>query len=196
MPAALPGSTPAQNAANPSLGAAVLFDALSGPKGSPFDKDMSGNASTGALQTGIGFGQSMLLQSDQIVPGMGNFDDDCEVGVDKPDLTASTNSTLCYIGGGRSNANSGGSAAPNPYTAGFGLCGAGNGGSRDGGAGPAFTGFHIKTVTATGTVANGAVVETGWVNRSGVSLVAGQSVFGSAATQVAAPTVFELPEAP
>ena len=71
MPAGLPGSTSAQNLANPSAGQAVLFDLLSGPKGSPFDRDVqvpylgspggagfpaSGNASTGALSNGIGFG--------------------------------------------------------------------------------------------------------------------------------------------
>ena len=87
-----------------------------------------------------------------------------------------------YIGGGRSDA----AGAPNPYTAGFGIGGAGQGGSRDGGAGPAFTGFLNKTVTAVATVANGAVVETGWVNRSGVSITSGQSVFGSAVAASAA----------
>ncbi len=81
-----------------------------------------------------------------------------------------------YIGGGKSDAT----GAPVPYTAGFGLGMAGNGGSRDAGAGPAFQGFRIKTVTATGAVANGAAVETGFTNRSGVALVTGQSVFGSA----------------
>jgi hypothetical protein len=57
---------------------------------------------------------------------------------------------------------------------------AGQGGARDAGAGPAFQGFRTKTVTATGTVANAGVVETGFVNRSGVSITTGQSVFGSA----------------
>jgi hypothetical protein len=55
----------------------------------------------------------------------------------------------------------------------------GNGASRDAGAGPAFTGFAMKTVTATATVANGAVVELGFTNRSGRSITNGQSVFGS-----------------
>ena len=49
MPASLPGSTLAQNLANPSAGLNINHDLLSGPKGSPFDKDQAGNASTGAL---------------------------------------------------------------------------------------------------------------------------------------------------
>jgi hypothetical protein len=46
----------------------------------------------------------------------------------------------------------------------------------------------MKLVTATGAAANGAVVETGFVNRSGVPLVAGQSVFGSDIAGLAVPT--------
>jgi hypothetical protein len=42
-------------------------------------------------------------------------------------------------------------------------------------------------VTAVGAVAAGGVVETGFVNRSGVALVADQSVFGSSTTASAAP---------
>lgn len=180
MPAGLPGSTTAQNLANPSAGAFVLLDPLSGPKGSPFDNTVASvHASTGALQTGIGFGSPPILDASQITKVPGNFDDDYTVGVTKPDGTASADSTLMYIGGGRCDANVDGAAVPNPYTAGFAMAAAGNGASRDGGAGPAFTGFPIKTVTATGAVANGAVVETGWVNRSGISLVSGNSVFGS-----------------
>ena len=56
------------------------------------------------------------------------------------------------------------------------------------GAGPAFTGFPLKMVTAAGAVAIGAVVETGFVNRSPVALTTGQSVFGSGSTALAAPT--------
>lgn len=184
MPAALPNATAAENAANPSAGNPVLFDALSGPKGSPFDKDQTGNASTGALSTGIGYGPETIFgpTAPASIQAAG-FDDNDTVGVTKPDNTAG-NSAMVYIGGGRSNAD----GSPNPYTAGFGLCAAGNGGSRDGGAGPAFTGFGLKTVTATGSVANGAAVETGFTNRSGVSLSTGQSVFGSATAANAAPT--------
>ena len=190
MPAPLPGSTLAQNVANPSLGRAVLFDLFSGPKGSPFDKDQSGNASTGALNTGIGFGSPPIFGP--TAPGSiksAGFNDDYTPGVTMPDgTTASSNSKLMAIGGGRmsNTVNADGTRTPNPYTAGFGIGMAGNSGSRDAGAGPAFTGFLTKTVTATGAVANGAAVETGWTNRSGVALVAGQSVFGSSSAASAA----------
>lgn len=200
MPASLPGSTLAQNLANPSLGLVVMMDALSGPKGSPFDKDNSGNASTGALSTGIGFDGDVMNPAfnpaTNTITSLGGiraagFNDDYTPGVTKPDGTASANSTLCYIGGGRSTIAggvAGGLSTVTPYTAGFGLVGAGQSGNRDGGSGPAFTGFVTKTVTATGAVANGAAVETGFVNRSGFSLVSGQSVFGSATAALAAPT--------
>lgn len=179
MPAALPGSTPVQNLANPSAGPAVIFDPLSGPKGSPFDNDSAGNASTGALCTGIGFGSPPIFGANVIDD---NFSDDYTLGVTKPDGTPDNFSTLVYIGGGRSNPD----GTPDLYSAGFAVGMAGNGGSRDGGAGPAFTGFPIKTVTATATVANGAAVEAGWTNRSGQSITAGQSVFGSSTTPNAA----------
>jgi hypothetical protein len=77
MPASLPGSDATDNAANPNKGQTVIFDPVSGPKGSPLDaRTISGwtfngvvgangmptysaaptNISTGGLQTGIGFG--------------------------------------------------------------------------------------------------------------------------------------------
>lgn len=191
MPASLPGATSAQNAANPTQGPAVTFDLMSGPKGSPGDKDSAGNFSTGALSTGIGFAPAPISpisdpRVDNSVLGIvrAGFTDDYTPGVTKPDGTASANSTLMYIGGGRSTAT----GAPNPFTAGFGIGMAGQGGSRDAGAGPAFTGFAMKMVTATGAVANGAAVEAGFTNRSGVALVSGQSVFGSATAASAAPS--------
>lgn len=183
MPASLPGATLAQNLANPSQGVNISHDLLSGPKGSPFDKDQTGNASTGALSTGIGFGSPPIfgLTAPASIQAAG-FSDDYVPGVTKPDGTASANSTLMYIGGGKSDAT----GAPVPYTAGFGIGDAGQGGSRDGGAGPAFTGFTTKTVTATAGVANGAAVEAGFTNRSGVALLTGQSVFGSSTAASAA----------
>jgi hypothetical protein len=196
MPAALPGSTLAENLANPSAGAFVIFDPLSGPKNSPFDKDLQtdiitgavtarGGCSTGALQTGIGFGSPPIfgtVPTSAAAIALAGFTDDYIPGQSNPASTDTGDSTWIYIGGGRCNANSGGAAAVNPYPSGVApICGAGNGGSRDGGSTP-FTGFPIKTVTATGTVANGAAVETGWLNRSGVSLATGQSVFGSSTT--------------
>jgi hypothetical protein len=187
MPAALPGSTAAENAANPSAGRPVLMDALSGPKGSPLDKDNSGNASTGALSTGIGFGPGVLVGPNMLfgLPPTGvngGFVDDSN--------GFGANSTYVYMGGGRSvtasGVNTAGVAGTSPYTAGFVPTGAGSGGSRDGGAGPAFTGFIGKMVTATAGVANGAAVEAGFVNRTGAAMVSGQSTFGSSTAAQAA----------
>jgi hypothetical protein len=178
-----------------------MMDALSGPKGSPFGGrtlsfDANGHAvyapdlnnfSTGALQTGIGFGSPPIfgLTAPASIQAAG-FSDNYSPGVSTPAGGAQVNSTLVYIGGGRSDASA--DARSNPYVAESAtLCMAGNGGSRDGGAGPAYTGFPIKTVTAVGAVANGVAVEAGWLNRSGVSLTTGQSVFGSATTPNAAP---------
>lgn len=197
MPAGLPGSTPAQNAANPSVGVAVLLDPLSGPKASPLDaRKITGwgannaptyandpaNISTGALCTGIGFGSPPIIGAGTVkAKSEGNFTDDYTPGQSLPSAAQAADASIMYIGGGRSNAD----GTPDPYLIGeVGLCMAGNGGSRDGGTTP-FTGFPIKTVTATGAVANGAAVETGWANRSGASLVSGQSVFGSGATPLA-----------
>jgi hypothetical protein len=186
MPAALPGDTAANNTSgNPNAGRKVMFSSFSGPKGSPFDKDTAGNASTGALSTGIGFGSPPIIgpTAPASIKAAG-FTDDYTPGVTMPDgTTAATTSVLVAIGGGKSNS----AGAPVPYTAGFGLLSAGNGGSRDAGSGPAYTGFQTKMVTATGTVANGSAIETGFVNRSGVSLATGQSTFGSASAASAAP---------
>jgi hypothetical protein len=200
MPAFNMGGTAASN---PSAGHAVIMSSFSGPKGSPFDAkkanpaDPNGafiadtaNLSTGALSTGIGFGLDTKVPG--ILPIAPDFTDDYTPGVTLPGGTASPNSTLVAIGGGKSTAHSEaqgttGIAATVPYTAGFQLLAFGNGGSRDAGAGPAFTGFPMKLVTATGAVANGAVIETGFSNRSGVGMVAGQSQFGSSAAASAAP---------
>ena len=190
MPAGLPGSTTVENAANPSAGRAVIFNLFSGPKGSPLDRNTSVHASTGALNTGIGFGSPPVfgLTAPASIKAAG-FNDDYTPGVTMPDgTTASANSKLMAIGGGRmaNTVNADGTRTPNPYATGFGIGMAGNGGSRDAGAGPAYTGFLTKMVTAAGAVANGAAVETGWTNRSGVALVAGQSVFGSSTAASAA----------
>jgi hypothetical protein len=198
MPAALPGATLVQNQANPSQGAAVIFDPLSGPKASPLDaRTITGyttsvtgaqgtpiyandplNCSTGGLNTGIGFGSPPVFGANDPAPfAEGNFTDDYVPGQDLPS-GAATSAALLYIGGGKSDA----AGVPVPYdVADLGICMAGNGGSRDGGTTP-FTGFPIKTVTASATVANGAAVETGWTNRSGVSIPSGASVFGSGTT--------------
>ncbi len=211
MPASLPGSTLAQNKANPSLGQAVIFCALSGPKGSPLDvrridswdaatkmpqyvNDAANQTpSTGGMSTGIGFGCNAGGPKMNVFNGAKDAPDSIRLRGftdDKGDGVGVANSTGIYIGGGRSTASAaklGIPFAPEPYTAGFVPGNAGNGGSRDAGAGPAFTCFVGKFVTATGAVANGAAVETGYVNRSGVALVATESVFGSASAAQAAP---------
>jgi hypothetical protein len=196
MPASLPGATAVQNAANPSQGAFVIFDLLSGPTGSPFDRDVqvpylgppdgtgypaSGKQSTGGLSTGIGFGSPPVIRPLDLRSA--GFTDDYIPGVSKPDGTASADSTIMYIGGGKSLYT----GAPDPYTAGFGIGAAGNGATRDAGAGPAFTGFDMKLVTAPGAVAAGAVVEAGWTNRAGFALGTGDSVFGSSVAATDAP---------
>lgn len=187
MPASLPGDTNTNNrTGNPSVGQPVTFGLLFGPKGSPLDKDTTGNASTGALSTGIGFG----LEVGPIGPTapasikLAGFTDDYTPGVTKPDGNPAANSTIMHIGGGRTitsgapnYANIPGQAGCNPYTAGWGIGAAGNGGSRDAGAGPAFTGFLMKMVT--GAAATGAAIEAGFLNRTGAATVAGQSAFGS-----------------
>jgi len=188
MPAGLPGTSYADNFGNPQDGRFVIFDALSGPKDSPFDMDIDpvtgdpNNTSTGALSTGIGFGSPPIigLTAPDSIKAAG-FTDAYVPGVTKPDGTASANSSIMYIGGGRSDEF----GVSDPYTAGWGICGAGNGGSRDSGAN---TGFGLQMVTATGAVANGAAVEAGFVNRSGVALTTGQSVFGSASVAMVAPS--------
>jgi hypothetical protein len=184
MPASLPGDTVANNTTgNPNAGRLVLMDPLSGPKGSPLDKDSAGNASTGGLNTGLGFGSPPIIGLTAPASiGLSGFTDDYTPGLTKPDGTSAADSTYVYIGGGKSNAL----GVSVPYTAGFALAAAGNGGSRDGGAGPAFTGFPVKSVTAAAGVATAGVIETGFVNRSGVALLTGQSTFGSGSTQNAA----------
>ena len=207
MPAGLPGSSVSDNTTgNPSTGRAVIFDPLSGPDGSPFDLDSSGKASTGALSTGIGFGGQVIAPSPLALTGptsiLASGFNDNDIPGEVPTYAApppigvvassAINSTRMYIGGGRTIVNPdaatqpGRPFVPNPYTAGVAICMAGNGGARDGGAGPAFTGFPVKTVTATGAVANGAAVEAGFTNRTNVALVSGQSVFGVSTTQLAA----------
>jgi hypothetical protein len=195
--------------ANPGTGKFVLMSPFSGPKGSPFDAKAYNpttrvleaaptNFSTGGLNTGIGFGSQPIFNptapASIIAAG---FADDYTPGVSirlvaQSTLQTATTSILTAIGGGKSTivdgtgANGNGTPAsekvstPVPYNA-QPLLGWGNGGNRDAGAGPAFTGFAIKTVTASvATVAEGAAIETGWLNRSGRTMVNTESAFGSA----------------
>lgn len=194
--------------ANPSAGKFVLMSPFSGPKGSPLDKDQSGNNSTGALNTGIGFGATPVIAigpntnpatAPQSIKDKG-YTDDYQPGLSMPASTSAvpvlaTTAILTAIGGGKSVITPGpgntglGVSTVSPYAAqpilGFGenvspFTAAGT--SRDAGAGPAFTGFPLKMVTATGAVADGAAIETGFLNRSGVAMIATQSAFGSSTT--------------
>jgi hypothetical protein len=163
------------------------------------------NYSTGALSTGIGFNASSpifgpLPTSPQAIKDAG-FTDNSIIGTTLPSgLAAAGDSRLVAIGGGRTQVVAGTGAGgngtpanervvvPQPYTAGTSLLGFGAGGSRDGGAGPVFTGFQIKSVTAAAAVVVGGVVETGFVNRAPRDLVTGESVFGSASGATATPS--------
>lgn len=186
--------------ANPGTGKFVLMSPFSGPKGSPFDAQSANgytangvgirvadptNYSTGALNTGIGYDAEVVIgpTAPQSIKDAG-FTDDYTPGVTyfttATTPQAITTSVLMAIGGGKSTAAVNGIAPTVPYTAGFQMLGFGGGGSRDAGAGPAFTGFGLKMVTATASVAVGAAIETGFLNRGVRTMVSGESAFGSA----------------
>lgn len=195
MPASLPGSTLVENQANPSVGRPVHFSAFSGPKGSPLDAkkaDYSNpasmtrladplNCSTGAESTGIGFGLAAKTPG-TLIP-QPYFTDDYQPGITLPSGVAATTAILTAIGGGRVVVSGAGQNiyTVTPYAA-QPLLGAGNGGTRDAGAGPAFTGFGSKLVTAIADIANGVTIEAGWLNRQGATLKSGLSQFGSSNT--------------
>jgi len=201
--------------ANPSVGNAVLMNPFSGPKGSPFDaKTANGytsngvpirvadptNYSTGACVTGIGFGPGNVTgpTAPQSIKD-GGFNDDYTPGINffipsSSTMQTATTSVLVAIGGGKSTATVNGECPTVPYNA-QPLLNFGAGGSRDAGAGPAFTGFFEKMVTATAPVANGGVIETGFVNRvsdgtggvyPAITIQTGNSAFGSSTAASAA----------
>jgi len=197
MPAINMGAASGSNANVATSPVSVMMSPFSGPTGSPFDAVQMDpttqlpvaaptNYSTGALSTGIGFGCPHVvgLTAPQSVKDAG-FTDDYTPGVTNPDGTAATLAVLTCIGGGKSLATENGEAVTDPYEV-QPLLNFGNGGSRDAGAGPAFTGFATKMVTATGSTANGAAIEAGFVNRSGLTMATGQSAFGSSTTASAA----------
>lgn len=176
----------AASGAATAAGAAVIMSPYSGPTGSPFTAtEQAGNFSTGALNTGIGFGLTPIFGQGRLFNTGGltgfsdlEFTDDYTPGVTLPDGTASTTSILTAIGGGKSTANVGGIAPTVPYVA-LPLLGFGGGNvARDGTA--SGTGKAMKTVTSAAGTAINAQIETGFTNQTGRALVAGESAFGSA----------------
>jgi len=188
--------------ANPSVGKQVLMDPFSGPRGSPFDakkavfyNNLPGgvawsapvadvtNISTGALSTGIGFGTNAFDGFADNQPGRALhpfFDVKIVPGVTLPSTVDATTAILTAIGGGKVVVTGASQEiyTVTPYVA-QPLLGFGGGGSRDAGAGPAFTGFGTKAVTSTGAVAVGAAVEAGFLNRTSFALNTGKTVLGS-----------------
>ena len=172
MPASGMGQTPGTGNGVTVSAKAVLMNPFSGPTGAPYDNDQTGNTSTGALCTGIGFG---IGSTNDISPDLirQNFTDDYTPGVTMPDNTVAPDARLTAIGGGRSDA----AGVSTPWNA-LQLLGFGNGASRDAGAG---VGFGMKLVTAAAPVAHAGVIETGFTNRVavGYTLPTGNSAFGS-----------------
>ena len=166
--------------------------------------------STGGLSTGIGFestdngqlvagfntGNLISTASSGATKGipangpgaLNGFTDDYQPGISLPSGALATLAILLAIGGGKSTANGTTAGQPPTVAAPYSvqpILDMGVGGSRDAGAGPAFTGFGMKLVTATADVAQGGVIETGFVNRtapaaSGIVLKNTFSAFGSA----------------
>jgi len=158
-----------------------------GPNTSPYGK---AGIDTGNLISFASSGASKGIPTNG--PGaLNGFTDDYQPGISLPSGVATTTAILTTIGGGKSVATpvkagdySNTNSVTTPYVA-QPLLDMGVGGSRDAGAGPAFTGFGLKSVTAVADLAQGAVIETGFVNRtapaaSGVQLKSGMSAFGSA----------------
>lgn len=169
------------NAANPSTGKPVIMSPFSGPEGAMLDNDQPGNKSTGAVNTGIGFGPGVIISA-PANPNIKNagFNAPYVPGKTLPDGTDAEDATLLAIGGGRSGAASAGESATVPLHTVDGeaptLFAFGNGASRDGAADG--EGRDMNMVTAAGTVANGAAISAPYVNRTGKSITTGQSSFG------------------
>jgi hypothetical protein len=171
--------------------------------------------STGALSTGIGYdledtgtvnpagGGAAAVGNNQPVfaaanpNSINNFMLNYIPGQTKPDGIAATDARLLYIGGGRSVQTpvkatdwSNTVSVTTPWNA-LPILSMGNGGSRDAGAGPAFTGFSLKYLTAAAAVAQGAAISAGFLNRTsqptGPSLASGANAFGSATAASATP---------
>ena len=212
-PVANPGALGAQVIMNPFSGPqGSPMDALEYPSDTyqpePDDREVNTlDTSTGGMSTGIGFGLNASspgiaeLFSATDPRKSGNFTDNVIPGVTMPDgSTAATLATLLAIGGGRSEVVphedddatdfSRALSEPDPYTA-VPVYAFGGGVLRDAGAGPEFTGFGMKVVTAAGDVADAAVIETGFKNYQGAVLKTGFSQFGSNVAAATAPTLAE-----
>lgn len=193
--------------ANPAGGKQVIHSPFSGPKGSPFDAKSFNpttfvlepdptNHSTGAMNTGIGHalttGPVINVSTSTDTPTAprairnAGFTDDFAPGLNMPGGTLAPDARLLAIGGGRNVLTGGGATGlaisePDPYDA-QPIVAFGGGASRDAGAGPAFTGFGMRMVTATGAVADGDAIEAGYINRTGRPMVATDSAYGSSTT--------------
>lgn len=169
------------SAANPSTGKPVIMSPFSGPEGAMLDNDQPGNKSTGAINTGIGFGPGVIVSA-PANPNVKNagFSASYVPGKTLPDGTDAEDATLLAIGGGRSGAASAGEAATVPLQTiddeAPALFVFGNGATRDGAADG--EGRDMSMVTAAGTVANGSAISAPYLNRAGKSVTVGQSSFG------------------
>lgn len=179
MPAINMGGDP--TAENPSTGRAVMMSPFSGPKGSMLDNDQPGNHSTGALNTGIGFGPNLIINA-PATPNVrdAGFNVPYTPGVSKPNNTDAADATLVAIGGGRSKATENGESDTVPLinadNYGAPLFAFGNGAQRDGAN--AGQGRYTQLRTVAATVANGSNIANGLTNRSGKTLTSGQSALG------------------
>jgi len=194
MPALNMGNEGGNNAGS-AAGRAVTCCPFSGPRNSPLDartitswvggipqySNNPTNYSTGALSTGLGFGIGTLNHIGPTAPASvraAGFTVGAVPGVTLPGGTSAPDARLLALGGGRSNVD----GTANPYATQQ-LLGFGNGGSRDAGAGPVFTGYGMSMVTATANVNPGDPIgATTFKNRvqPGFVLPAQNSAFGSA----------------
>lgn len=166
MPASTPGRT---NADDTTGGVAVTLDARSGVKSSPLDNDETGNFSTGALVTGIGYGPNVGPQGFNEP----TFLEDYVPGKTKPDGTTASDATYMYLGGGASKKHNddAGEANAQPITSNFGIVAAGGTIDRDDVG-------EMKAVVAEQDTAPGATLTVGYINASSDTVRMGDLQFG------------------
>lgn len=162
-----------------SNGKFVIANPFSAPTGSPMDTDVAPSYSTGALNTGIGIGANVIINApaDPNVKNAG-FTSGASPGMTMPDQTQAPDARLTCIGGGRSNEPINGDSSVDPYPA-QPILGFGNGTLRDAGSGPEFTGHAVAMIAAGSDTPDGDNIDEDYVNRSGTTVLEGQSVFGS-----------------